>query len=232
MKCEVVTDVAARRGILRRKGKCFVCLKSGHIMRDCPSRLRCFKCGGFHHTALCGNVPKRERKPTPEQPKQEVVAASTVCVDHQTSVLLQTAQSLVGPPNDPRNKVNARVIFDSCSQRSYVTHRLQHALKLPVVGNDNLLIKAFGDESPRLRSCDLVQLALISDDGMELYVNAYNVPTICNPLSNQAVEVAVQEYPHLRGLQLTDNHEARSEVEIDVLIGADSILLELLHWGN
>ena len=25
VKCEVVTDTAARRGILRRKGKCFLC---------------------------------------------------------------------------------------------------------------------------------------------------------------------------------------------------------------
>lgn len=59
-----------------------------------------------------------------------------------------------------------------------------------------------------------MQLALTSNDGMELlYVNAYSVPTICNPLSNQAV--------HLQDLKLADNLDARSEVEIDVLIGAD-----------
>ena len=66
-----------------------------------------------------------------------------------------------------------------------------------------------------------MQLALTSNDGMELYINAYSVPTICNPLSNQAVQVAVQEYPHLQDLELADNLEARTEVEIDVLIGAD-----------
>ena len=60
----------------------------------------------------------------------------------------------------------------------------------------------------------MVQLALTSYDGMDLlYVNAYSVPTICNPLSNQAV--------HLQDLKLADNLDARSEVEIDVLIGAD-----------
>ena len=120
VKCEVVTDTAARRGILRRKGKCFLCLRSGHIMRSCPSKLRCFKCGGFHHTALCGDVPNREKKPAPELPKQEATT-SALCVDNKTSVLLQTAQNLVGSPNDPNQKINARVIFDSCSQRSYIT---------------------------------------------------------------------------------------------------------------
>ena len=120
VKCEVVTDTAARRGILRRKWKCFLCLRSGHIMRSCPSKLRCFKCGGFYHTALCGDVPNREKKPAPELPKQEATT-SALCVDNKTSVLLQTAQNLVGSPNDPNQKINARVIFDSCSQRSYIT---------------------------------------------------------------------------------------------------------------
>ena len=34
-KCQVVTNVASRRGILHKKGVCFVCLCSGHIARNC-----------------------------------------------------------------------------------------------------------------------------------------------------------------------------------------------------
>ncbi|KAK3732474.1 hypothetical protein QZH41_003783 [Actinostola sp. cb2023] len=56
---------------------------------------------------------------------------------------------------------------------------------------------------------------------MEFYVNAYSVPTICSPLSNQAVQLAVNNYPHLRGLELADIPSNSDNVEIDVLIGAD-----------
>lgn len=56
---------------------------------------------------------------------------------------------------------------------------------------------------------------------MELYVNAYCVPTICSPLSDQAVRVAVQNYPHLQGLELADVPNKPGEVEVDVVIGAD-----------
>lgn len=94
-----------------------------------------------------------------------------MCINTNTSVLLQTAQAFVSKPTQPQERVKARIIFDSCSQRSYISHRLCNALELNSVGTDKLLIKAFGDESPRLKSCELVQLGITSIDGMELYVN-------------------------------------------------------------
>jgi hypothetical protein len=51
--CPIVTDVAARRAILRRKGKCFLCLRSGHIIKHCDSPYKCQKCGGHHHVSIC-----------------------------------------------------------------------------------------------------------------------------------------------------------------------------------
>ena len=72
-----------------------------------------------------------------------------------------------------------------------------------------------------MRYCELVQLSIKSVDGMELYVNAYSVPTICSSLKNQAVELAVHKYPHLQGLKLADIPATSSEIEVDVLIGAD-----------
>ena len=40
-KCQVVTNVASRRGILCKKGVCFVCVRSGHIARNCLSNMKC-----------------------------------------------------------------------------------------------------------------------------------------------------------------------------------------------
>ncbi len=51
--CPIVTDITARRAILRRKGKCFLCLRSGHIIKHCDSQYKCQKCGGHHHVSIC-----------------------------------------------------------------------------------------------------------------------------------------------------------------------------------
>ncbi len=55
----------------------------------------------------------------------------------------------------------------------------------------------------------------------KLYVNAFSVPVICSPIPNQAVELAVKQYPHLSGLNLADNNSPSNDVDIDILIGAD-----------
>ena len=53
-KSQVVTNVASRRGILRKKGVCFVFLRSGHIVRNCLSNMKCLKCYKAHHVSICG----------------------------------------------------------------------------------------------------------------------------------------------------------------------------------
>ena len=40
--CEFVTDHNARREILRKKGKCYICLRSGHLARDCRFHIYLF----------------------------------------------------------------------------------------------------------------------------------------------------------------------------------------------
>ena len=36
-KCDMITDVNSRKAILKSKGKCFVCLRSGHKASKCKS---------------------------------------------------------------------------------------------------------------------------------------------------------------------------------------------------
>ena len=61
--CDAVAQVDARRQVLRRNGRCFTCLRKGHMSRDCRSKVRCQKCGGRHHLSICGSRPERD----PEQ---------------------------------------------------------------------------------------------------------------------------------------------------------------------
>ena len=40
-KCTTVSSHESRKAILRRKGRCFICLDSGHVAKDCTSTYVC-----------------------------------------------------------------------------------------------------------------------------------------------------------------------------------------------
>jgi hypothetical protein len=88
-------------------------------------------------------------------------------------------------------EVRARIVFDSCSQRTYVTQRLKESLNLRPIASDTLKITAFGYEEPTQREYEQVQFSITAIDGMELYATfcIYVVPTICNPICSQTIEV-------------------------------------------
>ena len=89
----------------------------------------------------------------------------------------------VFPVDNSEEAINVRLLFDSGSQRSYISDRLRNRLRLPTVKTEKLLIKTFGDDSEQLRECDTVQFAVkgLNDDLM-LYINAHTVPLICSPI--------------------------------------------------
>lgn len=93
-----------------------------------------------------------------------------------------------------------QLVFDSGSQRTYITENLCDALRLPVVGKDSLPIKAFGNSDARLRVCNMVRVGIRTLYGMVVYIQAYAVPVICGPITNQPIEIAQDSFPHLHGL--------------------------------
>ena len=103
--------------ILRKKGKCFNCLRSAHIARDCPSKSNCYKCNQRHHTSLCDlSKPNEARKePPPNGPTKDPVpkhdaSTSIMYVNSNTAVLLQTAKANVYRPDNDHEMSNVRVI--------------------------------------------------------------------------------------------------------------------------
>ena len=51
--CHIVTDVNARKHILRKNGRCYLCLRKNHIASRCTSAGKCYKCSGRHHVSIC-----------------------------------------------------------------------------------------------------------------------------------------------------------------------------------
>ena len=103
-ECSAVTNVGARRQILRTSGRCFNCLRKGHLSRNCRSPRRCQRCNGRHHSSICeGRSLERTpssvnqlslAKPTgaplnPEAPSFTTTpTSSNLCTDGMKAVLV------------------------------------------------------------------------------------------------------------------------------------------------
>ena len=51
--CPIMTDPGARSEALKRAGKCYYCLRPGHLGRSCQSKATCFTWGLRHHSSIC-----------------------------------------------------------------------------------------------------------------------------------------------------------------------------------
>ena len=228
-ECNVVTDVKERKALLRKYGRCYLCLKRGHVAKFCEnSSIKCAFCSasGLHHSSLCSQTGKNSNGNGDQKARDAtgVKSTTTSFVDSNTSVFLQTAQVLVSNPGNPEHKINTRLIFDTGSQRSYVSEGLREELACPTVKTETLMIKTFGTTTGELKSHDMVEVCIQGLNSEEIIeVHAYAVNTVCAPLENQAVQFAAENYPHLRDLPMADScgNSELSDRPVNILIGAD-----------
>ena len=224
-KCAVATDPVARKKILRQKGKCFLCLKASHVSRN----IQCYRCGSEKHCLAIRTMPKsapKEGKTGNAEKEPTVSTTGNVNLyftqgSKNNCVLLQTAKAKVSTPNNVSNSCTVRLLFDSWSQKSYISTRLRNQLCLPTINTDNVLIKPFGKEDATLKRCDVVQFVVECRDNLNVFINAYEVDVICGPIANQTIDFAQQHYPHLQNLPLADSASGDKGLEVDVMIGAD-----------
>ena len=235
--CRKVTNPEARKQILLKAGRCFVCLRKGHVSRDCRSPLKCTTCHGRHHVTICDSA----RRPCPassdssasshqsQQPRTPTSAVNrpatntstlSMYVDARTPVLLQTATTMVYNKSRPAVPLKARLILDSGSQKSYISADLRTKLKLPSEQSTTLSIKTFGAQYEKTQICDAVELGLKTKLGSDLELTLYVVPFICEPLSGQPTDIAVERFRYLSGLDLADPDDTEN-LPISILIGAD-----------
>ena len=66
-KCLKVTNMAARKQILRQKGMCLICFNSDHLAKMCQSSYKCCKCNGKHHISICTFEKRDESVKTESQ---------------------------------------------------------------------------------------------------------------------------------------------------------------------
>ena len=147
--------------------------------------------------------------------------AANLCSGQHNTVLLQTAQARVCDPCQPSKSIEARILLDGGSQRSYITERVQKQLSLQTERFQRLSIATFGASRGETQTSSVVKVGLELKDGSLLELSLLVMPIICEPLTGQPIASSVDMYPHLATLNLADDSTGDSTMEIDILIGSD-----------
>jgi len=137
-------------------------------------------------------------------------------------VLLQTAIAQVYNPKNPSSTLKLRLIFDSGSQRSYLTQQVKDTLGLQRVKQQQLSILTFGSSRRDTRHCEVVRIGIATQCGQDEVLELLTVPHICEPLSPQPI--CPKTFPHLSSLTLADTHQSDTPLDVAMLIGSD------LYW--
>ncbi|XP_065051274.1 uncharacterized protein LOC135680947 [Rhopilema esculentum] len=210
--CNTIVDVNKRKEHLLRVGRCFSCLRTGHVVKTCPSAKFCSFCRGKHHSSIC---ERKSNNSGAESMPPNVTAISKE--KKSTHVLLQTAKATAVNPSTGE-KCSIRILFDNGSQRSYVTEDVVKKLQLKTEMKETLNLNTFGSAEYKSKNCKLVSFQIELNDGQLAVVNALSYPELCSPLPTL---VEVNSFPHLQGLELADEVDIGSNDHINVLIGAD-----------
>ena len=83
--CRTVTGVDSRREVLRKTGRCYICLGRGHVSRNCRSRIKCLSCRGRHHIAICPS----KCNPRVEESTPSSGPATTAALNLEVTILRQ-----------------------------------------------------------------------------------------------------------------------------------------------
>ncbi|KAH7946024.1 hypothetical protein HPB49_019071 [Dermacentor silvarum] len=104
-------NLTYKKQILTKAGRCFRCLKQGHMASDCRGRRRCDRCSRRHVTSMCNPDFKKE--------ENEASATAVNLLSQQASPVI--LQSLTARVAGTTSSKHCRIFFDCGSQRSFIT---------------------------------------------------------------------------------------------------------------
>ena len=127
-RCFKITDMEARKDLVKQKKLCFVCLEKGHAAYSCTLKnYSCKKCHGKHNIAICTFSKQNTQKHFPStEERSETPSATSNISTNKNNVLLPTATVSVSNTDNTRTANNIQLLFDSGSQRSYISTEIRN----------------------------------------------------------------------------------------------------------
>ena len=216
---------------------CLKCLTKStpaapHDFKSCKSK--CAHCKGPHNTFLCMSKSKKQSHSGMQNQRKSnsdsaisssdsdtQVKSSQVTMTNSSSyhsdVLLQIIKVSVSGRSGKRRNILA--LFDSGSDRTYVSQKLVNSISPEYVESQMLSSAAFGDKSPSVvKKRDVYNLLLEGEEGAYT-LNATCVPNICAPLSQPSVPSdLLAKIPTSGSVSVP----AGGNLSVDLLIGMDN----------
>jgi len=155
--CGKVTDVSKRKELLRKFGRCYICLRRNHIASQCRSKTCCTVCKERHHVSICNKE------------KQETVndVGPGLHVKDGSNVAMQTAQAFIRIGGS-KKRVRCRVLFDSGSQRSFISSSVVSMCEdVEKKQKEWLMASGFGERKAKEMYCYVHNLEVESMKGGE-----------------------------------------------------------------
>ena len=122
-----------------------------------------------------------------------------------TTIILQTAKATVLNPEE-NHSTETRLLFYSCSQRTYCTDDLKRKLNLKKVRAEVILLKRFASDERVLKELDVVQICVKGKlKAINTYIEAICIPFICSPIPNKNIDFSENSTKHLLRLQLAEH---------------------------
>ena len=246
-QCKKVVSIDDRKHVIREHGRCFNCLRRGHLGRDCRASSRCGNCNGRHHTSICRKTEKNKpfkdgssshsnnshemvshgnpQKPRGLNPESEPFhlpeePTAALYMGAREGIFLQTAGPLAFNVDQPNRVINVHVLMDSGSQCSHITSKASRRLRLNSLGNKEALsIMTFGSKKECQTNCEVVKVGLRVRNEKPVELKLLTVDHICEPIANAAIDLS--NYPHLQTLNFAIDLECSSQVSPDILVGSD-----------
>ena len=206
---------------IKELGVCFKCLNSGHISKKC--NFKCAKCKGNHNVTMCGIklsepvVPQEnvlvENDNSPGPPTVAMLSGH-----YSNKTVLQTAKVKV--VNNKGAIITAKLLFDSGCDRTYVSNKCVSKCKPDWVTRTEVPYSSFGGHtSDRDIQSNVYKLQVLDDKGKVISIFTTGIPKICNPLVRPVVPAHILDAFH--HLDLADDFDNTSPLELDILIGLD-----------
>ena len=174
-ECKQNPDIKSRKK--KANGCCFICLKKGHLLKECTSTRSCVYCkkSGNHHRSLC---PKQFNQSTElsNATTEETEEPNLATIGEQ--VIMLTAQvDLVNPAN-PESKYETRLLLSSGGQRSYISKELADKMNLKFSHMNFLTIYTFATTKPKTIETPIVDTGIILKNGFMKHIKANVVPHV------------------------------------------------------
>ena len=160
-RCNVITNVETRKN-LKNQGRCFICLSKGYVSKICKANYSCMKCKNRHHVRI-SSAKDDKRKINADNKVTDASTPSQTTLQISNSslstIILQTAKATVLNP-DENHSAETRLLFDSCSQRTYCTDDLKRKLDLKKVRTKVILLTRFASDKGVLNELDVVLICV------------------------------------------------------------------------